>query len=561
MTDAAELERQLAELPIRYAEQLADRLQWIRSAWAEIRAGTGGELHSRLRSELHLLAGSAGTFGYARISELAAELEQRIQSWSERPDARLEELEEAIGHLVAELSERTGSLDSARPPEALVLGRERAGGAAAYGSIFVVEDDSNLGRALEQQLQSFGYAVSLFPNTEGVAEAVAEAPPAALILDLALPEGPLAGIDLLAELRSRTDLAGIPIVYISARGDLEARLAAVRSGGAAFLAKPLDLLSLTDRLHRLFEEQAQDPFRILIVEDDELLAEHMALVLRGQGMAVTVASEPRSMLEHLEKRCPDLMLMDVHLPLASGPELVQVVRQFDHLQSLPIVYLSVEADLDRQLAALGCGADDFLTKPVSDQHLVDAVTVRAKRARKLAAMMFCDSLTGLLSHVPLKQRVASELSRCARLGTPLIFALIDVDKFKGVNDRFGHPTGDRVLRSLAQLLCRRLRACDSIGRYGGEEFGIVLPECGEASGLRVVDELRIRFSDLRFGSGDTELQVTFSAGLAVADPNAEVTADELIEEADAALYRAKRLGRNCIQVGEASPHGPAGGGS
>jgi diguanylate cyclase (GGDEF)-like protein len=216
--------------------------------------------------------------------------------------------------------------------------------------------------------------------------------------------------------------------------------------------------------------------------------------------------------------------------------------------SLPIVYLSTETDLGCQLSALRMGGDDFLTKPLTDPHLVAAVEIRAQRNRDLRALMTRDSLTELLNHVALKDRLAVELARSQRKGDKLAFVMLDIDEFKRVNDRFGHLAGDRVLRILAELLRQRVRMSDTVGRYGGEEFGIILPDCSIEDAARVIDKLRESFGDIRFGFDEERCRVTFSAGVAVAEPGMSV--DDLIDRADQALYLAKREGRNRVRAAD-----------
>jgi diguanylate cyclase (GGDEF)-like protein len=234
--------------------------------------------------------------------------------------------------------------------------------------------------------------------------------------------------------------------------------------------------------------------------------------------------------------------MDVHMPLCSGADLARTMRMQEEWVGIPIVYLSGVTDMDQQMKAMDSGADDFLTKPIANRHLVAAVTVRAARARQLSDLMARDSLTGLLKHSRIKEQLASEVARAIRQGTPLSVAMIDMDHFKSVNDNYGHPMGDRVIKTLAQLLRQRLRQQDSLGRYGGEEFVAILPECAAADAERKLNDIRERFRQIRFGSD--EFSVTLSAGIATTarydDPR------ELLNAADAALYAAKHGGRDRV---------------
>jgi diguanylate cyclase (GGDEF)-like protein len=225
-----------------------------------------------------------------------------------------------------------------------------------------------------------------------------------------------------------------------------------------------------------------------------------------------------------------------------------VIRQLEAYVSIPIVFLSTEDNLDMQLEAIHIGGDDFLTKPIQPDQLILAVKSRVKRSLILRSLMVRDSLTGLLKHTILKERLEVEIARAQRQAARLVFAMIDIDHFKLVNDTYGHATGDRVIKSLARLLQQRLRKSDVIGRYGGEEFAVILTDTQAAAGLKVLDELRTGFAHIRHQSGDAAFYVTFSCGIAEYPHYAD--ADSLIAAADRALYEAKHAGRNLVLVAE-----------
>ena len=181
----------------------------------------------------------------------------------------------------------------------------------------------------------------------------------------------------------------------------------------------------------------------------------------------------------------------------NGMELAEVIRQLDAFVGIPIVFLSAESDLDKQLFAMGLGADDFLTKPIQPQHLISSVTNRISRSLILRSFMVRDSLTGLLNHTAIKDQLAREVAQTKRRVAPLAFAMVDIDHFKQVNDTYGHPAGDRVIKSLSRLLKQRLREADMVGRYGGEEFAVILSNTDGATAVKVLDSIRKDFSQLR----------------------------------------------------------------
>ncbi|MED5462483.1 MAG: diguanylate cyclase [Pseudomonadota bacterium] len=313
------------------------------------------------------------------------------------------------------------------------------------------------------------------------------------------------------------------------------------------MSAPVDLPELVERLETLVQELAAGTKgRVMIVDDDRELAEHYCLVLNSAGIEAHAVSDPLTLLSELYAFEPELLLMDIELGAHSGVVLARMIRFHARWLSLPIVYLSSEDDPERQLRALSGGADEFLVKPISDDYLIRAVQMRCHRARQLSELMNRDSLTRLLKHSVIKQEVERERQRCTRGDYSSVAVLLDIDHFKQVNDTWGHAQGDVVIRTLANLLRNRLRESDAIGRYGGEEFLVVLPHCEPSAALRLMSGILESFSELEFSSEDDVFHVTFSAG--VAKINDFSAGDQIIEAADKALYERKRNGRNGVTL-------------
>jgi diguanylate cyclase (GGDEF)-like protein len=261
-------------------------------------------------------------------------------------------------------------------------------------------------------------------------------------------------------------------------------------------------------------------------------------------MHTAVINHPLDIIPALAEFKPDLILMDVYMPECTGLELARVIRQENAYLNIPIVFLSAEPDVDRRFAAMSTGADDFQSKPIKDEHLVSVVLSRARRFRALAKAVSRDSLTGVLKHAKFKERLAAEISRAGRQAVPLSFVLLDLDHFKNVNDRHGHLAGDEVLKSFCRMLQQRLRKMDIIGRLGGEEFGVILPNTDQQAALRLMEEIREDYAALVHYSGTLSFSITFSGGIAAFPEVGQL--NDLIASADDALYQAKANGRNRI---------------
>lgn len=340
----------------------------------------------------------------------------------------------------------------------------------------------------------------------------------------------------------------IPLIFISTHDDVAIRLFAVKAGASAYFVSPIEFTSLIEKIDDALTPLSENPpLRILIVEDSRPQANIVSKHLRQAGMITEILLDPLKIISTLTEFQPDLILLDLYMPLCSGIELAKVIRQQDPFVSIPIVYLSAEDDPNKQLNAMRGGGDDFLTKPITPQFLVAAITTRANRSRTLRAEMIQDSLTGLLNHTRILEQLELEIARAKRASSPLSFAMIDIDYFKAINDAHGHPVGDRVIKGLARLLKQRLRKMDSIGRYGGEEFALILPQTEGQIILKKLEEIRRSFAKLLHRSSDPmiEFSATFSVGLAQLTPELDAV-DKLIQAADKSLYKAKEMGRNCI---------------
>jgi len=551
--NAADIQEQLRALRVSYAARLPDKLEEIDTHWRMLSDGewdpAGAEVLHRLT---HSLAGSGSTFGFPKLGEISRSIEQLLKIWLQENLIPNDEQRARVGNLLGNLHQAAsiGTTEVGPDRDIDIVEQNRAVN-EEQPLIYLIEDDAAIADDLVLQLDHFGYRIKVFPTTAGVEDAVAVQRPDALVVDINLPEGDMAGVELLADLQRRHD-PDLPVIFISSHDDFSARLAAVRAGGEAYFVKPLEIAPLIDRLDRLTRSDVKPPYRILAIDDDQTLIVHHALLLRQAGMEVCTVTRPEEVMEMLADFKPELILMDVYMPACSGLELARLIRQQEAYLGIPIVFLSSETNLEKQFTAMRMGGDDFLTKPIQEQHLVSSVAVRAERARLLNALMVQDSLTGLLKHTMIKEQLAQELSRAKREQSALSLAMIDIDKFKLVNDHYGHMMGDRVIKSLARLLKQRLRKSDRIGRYGGEEFAVVLPNCDPDSAAKLFNKIRADFSELRFLHEGKEFSVTFSTG--IADFPAYENADELNQAADEALYEAKHQGRNRIVVKAKQKH-------
>jgi len=499
---------------------------------------------NELHHSLHKLSGSGGTFGLALLSSRARSLEQRVKGWLDSSQLSLDA--HTLNTFVTDVAQLAETLKDAETPEVTRMPTSAVLSSSRMINVWLVEDDIQLGQELARQLESFSYAVRFFSQIDDTENAAKSEQPDILLMDVMFEKGRENATQVLPQYSHLYKLQ-CPLLFISSTDDFQSRVRAVRAGAEAYCLKPLDIPRLVSRMAQLLEQRRAPPQRVLIVDDDEALAAHYRLALMGAGMEVEVLHQPDEIIEKISAFRPELVLMDMHMPVYSGPDLAGVIRQYDNYASLPLVYLSAEMDLDKQIGAMNRGADDFLTKPISDAQLVSAVRVRIERARQLEAQISKDSLTGLLKHASIKEAVELEVTRSRRVGKPATVAMLDIDHFKKVNDSYGHAIGDVVISSIAMLLRQRMRQSDIIGRYGGEEFVVILPECDIDQAQLLLDDIRERFAAVHFSHEGRDFTCTVSAGLACTNDFPSSRGAELLVAADDALYVAKRSGRNQVR--------------
>lgn len=410
--------------------------------------------------------------------------------------------------------------------------------------IYLALNNTEYANRIINQLEFFGFRSLSFNSIQDLILAAKQDKPETIVADIDFDGGDFSGIAAIREIQDCYDVT-IPIIYVSdRRDDIEARLMASRTGGEEFFYRAVDPGQLIEKIENYTHSNTQDPYRILVVDDSKAQAKYIENILNKSGMIPSVITDPMQILVALNDFQPEIIIMDMYMPGCTGMELARVIRQQDKFHSVPIIYLSAEDDVNKQLHAMSLGGDDFLTKPIDPKHLVATLLNRGRRARSLLALMIRDSLTGLFNHTHTLYLLDLEITKAQQKEQPLSFAMLDIDYFKKVNDNYGHPIGDRVLKSLSLFLKQRLRKTDHIGRYGGEEFAIVLPNTTERDAKTIVQEIRERFSELPQPAGDSSFNVTFSCGIAMLSTE---NAQSLCEKADQALYDAKRNGRNTVR--------------
>jgi two-component system cell cycle response regulator len=298
--------------------------------------------------------------------------------------------------------------------------------------------------------------------------------------------------------------------------------------------------------------------RILVVDDHEDNVELLRARLEARGYEVDSAMDGQEALDRVRATLPDLILLDVMMPRIDGIEVTRQIKGDSSLPFIPIIMQTALETTEDKVEGLDAGADDYITKPINFAELEARVKslLRIKElqdelARANEALLKAsqtDGLTGLDNRRHIEERLGEMYEHATRLNEPLGCVMCDVDHFKSVNDTHGHQAGDAVLRQVAEILKSSAREIDRVGRYGGEEFIVLLPDASVDDARAFAERVRQAVEAREFTYDGGSLRRTLSAGVA-AWPHPEIRHREsLVKAADDALYAAKQGGRNRVEI-------------
>lgn len=287
---------------------------------------------------------------------------------------------------------------------------------------------------------------------------------------------------------------------------------------------------------------------VIIADDDDLIRKMLARWLTRAGYNVREATNGTEALRIVREQPPDIVITDWEMPGVEGPQLCHEIRQLPLPHYVYLLILTSRNDPKWVVEGLESGADDFLSKPIREAELVARLRAAARileGERKLQQLARTDALTGLLSQRSFYDILCYEFQRARRTNRPLSCAMLDLDFFKRINDVYGHPVGDVVLKVTADTLLRSCRHSDVAARYGGEEFCVLLPEISEAQALKWAERFREILRATEIVAGDKKLTVTCSVGVSGLYEDT-LTPEQLLDQADQALLCAKRTGRDRV---------------
>ncbi|MEW6296952.1 MAG: diguanylate cyclase [Thermodesulfobacteriota bacterium] len=518
----------------RFKDLTIGRVAVLERACQALREGTCDEvLHRQAEREAHKLAGSLGTFGFTQGARLARETQRVLHSEKALDPGQISRLTDIVTSLRRELEHAA----TAQPPTQAAPDED-------HRVLLVVDDDREFVRRLREEAHGSKICVVMSANPAAARQELAKKRPDAALLNLSFGGEAAGGFALLAELMQQTP--PVPVIVLAEQDAFIDRVEVARLGGRGFLQKPLPPAQILDVVSQVLQHVYAAEAKVLAVDDDPQILATLRALLERQSLRLTTLDDPRRFWAVLHETSPDLLIFDVDMPHVSGIELCRVVRSDPRWSGLPVLFLTACTDAEVVHKVFSAGADDFVTKPIVGPELVTRIVNRLERTRLLRHLAEVDVLTGLAN----RRKFTQELARFFRLSDrhkqPVGLAVLDLDHFKHVNDRYGHVTGDEVLSRLGKFLLQSFRSEDVVARWGGEEFVVGMYGMSRQNGVKRLTAVLEAFRRERFtGPAGERFEVSFSAGVAEY-PEDGIELQTLYRAADRALYRAKTAGRALV---------------
>lgn len=525
-----------SELVDAYKKNVPIKISEIEGLWRSVQSNFSSQELTLLYQKIHNLQGSAGIYGFVKLSDAAKNVSLALKSILNATSITKEQqiqLNQLLNELILKSSVHEMNFNVPAVEQVNIIQSGKV--------IYLMETDSEWSASLIKQITAFGYEIQQFKSFDSMLATMKQNKPLALLVN----------IDILNdEIKSTYDdfkfkTQDIPVIFITTKTEFNLRLTAVRLGGIAYLVKPFQIEELTAVLNRL-SFSVNKKFKILIIDDEVEVTRYLAKILQTANLETKEVSIATDVQQALHEFNPDLILLDLYMPNCTGFELASVIRQQNKYESVPIIFLSSEEDKQKQLDAMRSGADDFIIKTASPEYLILAIKNRINRYQIQSDLMIKDSLTGAFNYSFILEQLNNELAKAKNIGAPLTIAVMGIDNFKNILDRFGYLAGDQVIKNLSFMLRSRLNGHIIIGCFAGEKFLIIFPNADEEKTKKLVDDVRTNFQSVLFSWEYQLFNSTVSSGIA-GYPSFNSSKD-LVDAAETALSNAKKQGRNSIIV-------------
>ena len=527
------LSNKLKELQTEYKKKLPDKIKNIEEIWATLNAQFSHSLLVDLHREAHTLCGSAGTYGFLTLSKNARALESYLKSLLEQ-NLLSTDNQKKINALLSILKSDFYSHIAITPP---ILASN-----VNTDLVFGLALNETLTADITNALRLVSYQYVAFDDFEKFFSSLEKKMPFAVILD-----GSILSNDELKKLKTYHDAHHVVYIFLGAENNIYERLQSTQADADLFFEKTAQISMLANLIVRYASFRDNRNFKVLVLDDEQSLVDYYTTLIKNAGIDAKSLTNPLQLLEELDQFSPDLLLMDLYMPGCTGLECAAILRQSEKYFNLPIIFISTEENRSKQLSSLTLGgADLFLTKPILPEQLIQTIKFRLRRSLLLNSYITRDRLTGLLSHAYILEALYNEIKRSEKTSSSFLFAMLDIDFFKKVNDTYGHPAGDHVLKQLSDLLVTELRKTDVIGRYGGEEFAIIFPDTAVIHGKEICQKLIEKIRAMEVIHARDKIKITVSIGFSSFPER--TSSMEILAAADEALYFVKKHGRDNVCI-------------
>ncbi len=448
--------------------------------------------------------------------------------------------------------------------------------------ILVVDDIPANVKLLEARLMAEYFDVLTASNGRDALDICDRTQVDVILLDIMMPE--MDGFEVCERLKSNPRTAHIPVVMVTALDQPSDRVRGLQAGADDFLTKPVNDLQLISRVKSLVRlKTLTDELRVrhdstrqagiddmLRLQDGRLEEQAQVLLVDSRGASqeriikslkpiaeVIAMSDPQAAVFEAAENPLDLIIVNSNLEDYDPLRLCSQIRSLERTRFIPILLITEQGDEQMIIRSLDLGVNDYIVRPLDPNELIarTLTQVRRKRfndrlrnsVRQTIELAVTDGLTGLHNRRYLDTHLRTLFARAKVRGRPLTLCITDIDRFKQVNDVYGHDAGDEVLKEFAGRIRSTVRGADLACRYGGEEFVVVMPDTPAEAAAAVAERLRgmIEARPFQLRSGETPLMLTASMGIATIGPGIE-TPEQLLKQADRALYEAKNSGRNRV---------------
>jgi len=521
---------------VRRRASVLARVGVIEHAVSEALAGNlGDELRFQAAREAHMLAGSAGTFGFPRASECARELELALEAAAPPQADELPRLKDIVRTLREDLqADVQGDVAEGDAPEVETIAQEI--------DVVVVGADQDRLDTISAEVARRGLVATTCSGFADARREITRLAPRMVLLDLQ------PGAELEQALAFLADVVPHhPVLVIADDDPTLDRVELADHGGRGFLPSSLSVTEMVDSALGLRERLRSPARNVLAVDDDVAVLEALRTVLGSGGLQVHGCAGAAGFDAALERVRPDLVILDLEMPDGDGLELCHRMRASARWEAVPVLVLTARNDPVTIQRVFEAGADDFVPKPFVGPELIARISNRLDRLRLYRALAETDHLTRLANRRRSSELLSGFQATAVRLNQPLSLAVLDVDGFKRINDAGGHAEGDAVLRAIGAILRRSFQSDDVVARWGGDEFVIGMYGMTAINAAERVARCLETLRRQTFGSPGAVGKVSLSAGVAGLHEHAD-DLDELYREADAAMYVAKRMGGDRVAV-------------